>query len=137
MSVSPSLSIPSSQSSGVAVGVAVGGGVGIGVGGGVGNGVAVGGGGVELGATVGPVVGGGGGGARYVGAGMMNVGAAPTSVGAWLGAAEGDSRSEGLADGFWLGVGVAMAEGTPARTPSPDVGSGPAELVGRARSSQP
>jgi hypothetical protein len=67
---------------------------------------------------------------------MMNVGAAPTSVGGWLGSADDDSRSDGLADGFWLGVDVAMAEGTPARTPSPDVGRGPAEPVGRTLSSQ-
>ncbi len=66
----------------------------------------------------------------------MNVGAAPTSVGDWLGSAEGDSRSDALADGFWLGVDVAMAEGTPARTPSPGVGRNSAESVGRTLPSQ-
>jgi hypothetical protein len=67
---------------------------------------------------------------------MTIVGATATSVGALLASAEGDSRVDGLVDGVWLGVGVTMAEGTPARTPSPGVERRVVEAVGRTLPSQ-
>ncbi len=70
-----------------------------------------------------------------MGTGRTKVGAAGTSVGASPVRAEGDGGLDGLADG--VGVELrAVADGTPARTPSPGVGRRPVESVERMLPSQ-